>query len=192
MSRIAMLVLLALLVSGCGGTAPPATAVIQSPPATDAVIQPPPAADAAAPPASAPTAAAGNTQGSSSLTADDVLAAFKAAGLPIGEVTDFPAQPARTPPPGEPGQYITKVTWHDTRLPPPAHPILIEVSDGGGVEVYADNDTAQTHADNIQSNAELFSAAETDTVHRNVLLRLAAGLTPDAVAAYQRVLASLP
>ncbi|MGI8586514.1 MAG: hypothetical protein ACR2M0_02340 [Chloroflexia bacterium] len=183
MSRIVMFVLLALLVSGCGGTAPPATAVI--PPTS--------APDTAAPPALTPTSAAGNTQGSSSLTANDVLAAFKAAGLPIGEVTDFPPQPARTPPPDVPGQYITKVTWHDTRLPTPAHPILIEVSDGGGVEVYADNDTAQTHADNIQSNQQLFSsAAETDTVQGNLLLRLAAGLTPDAVAAYQRVLANLP
>ena len=61
------------------------------------------------------------------------------------------------------------------------------------MEVYADTDTAQAHADNLQNNGGIFSShGETDYVHGPVLVRLAHALPPAALAAYQPVLAGLP
>jgi len=185
MSRWLFLAALLLAATGCGQAPPPAAPTPLLPTAVRAPTTAGGEVGAAA-------SATPQPRGGAGLTAAAVLSAFRGAGLPIGEVTDFLAQPPRTPQNGDPGPYLTKVTWHDTRLPAPAHPVLIEVRDGGAVEVYADPDTAQTHADNIQSNAGLFSLPETDYVHGAVLVRLAHDLAPAALSAYKQVLDGLP
>jgi hypothetical protein len=62
-------------------------------------------------------------------SAPQLLAGFKAKGLPIGESVTY------THPPGH---YIDKVNFKDTRIPDSGnHDVNIAVDDGGSIEVFA-------------------------------------------------------
>ena len=105
---------------------------------------------------------------------DAALAALKAAGLPIAEVTTYTAATDPNHLLGRPNQYTAKLSWHDSRLPAPADPTAIEVSDGGGLELWPDQAAAQARADYIQGIGKSLPAfAEYDFVHGPLLLRLA-------------------
>ena len=178
---VAALLGLAWMLAGCGAGAPTPIPT-PLPPAPTATAAPDVSAAQAVAQSSKPPPAPDTT-------AQTVIAAFRAAHLPIGEVTVYPGQ---QPAPGS-DQYVTKATWHDTRLAPPRNPALIEVSDGGAVEFYADAATALAHAQAHAQNAALIaSLTESDYGRGPLLLRLSGNLTPAQVDAYTQVVDQLP
>ncbi len=122
-----------------------------------------------------------------------LLDAFQSAGLPMDDIVIYTAATDPNHLLGRPDQYTAKASWHDTRLPSPANPAAPEVSDGGGIEIFADHAAAQARADYIQNiGKNIPFLAEYDYVHGQVVLRLSKSLTPDQAAAYDQVFEAIP
>lgn len=119
---------------------------------------------------------------SKTLTAQGVVDAFKAAGLPIGEVTVYTAESDPNHLLGRPNQYTAKVSWKDTRAG----------DDGGTVEVFAndaDRKARQDYVAAVTKTASVF--AEYAYANGPALLRIAGRLTPDQAAEYQKIFEKL-
>lgn len=160
------------LFSGCGAGAPP-PAGASTPSAAPASINTP-----------SPVL---------SLDPASFLAAMKQAGLPIAETVIYTADTDPNKLLGRPGQYLAKANWHDSRLPAPSAPDDPQVSDGGGVEIYADNAGAQARADYIQGlGKKMPMLAEYDYVKGPLIMRLSKSLTPAQSADYKKMLDSAP
>jgi len=128
-----------------------------------------------------------------SFSAAYLLGVLKAAGLPLSEIQEYTAETDPNHLLGRPGQYLVKASWHDARLPATPRPGQIEVSDGGGIEVFTTAAQAQSRADYIQSLAKgLPALAEYDFVHGPILLRVSKKLTPAQADEYQKALAVIP
>jgi hypothetical protein len=198
---------LEVAISACGGTEAPTTTA--TPIATTAAIASPtytsaPAATATPvvivvtatplPPTPEPPTATSAPQPVQGLGSDALVAALKAAGVQhIAEVQTYTASDDPNHLLGRPNQYTAKASWHDDRLPAPANPKQIEVSDGGGIEVWPDAAGAQKRMDYIQTiGKSLPMAVEYDYVKGPVLLRVSKDLTPDQAAEYKKALDSLP
>jgi hypothetical protein len=118
-------------------------------------------------------------------SAPQLLAGFKAKGLPIGESVTY------THPPGH---YIDKVNFKDTRIPDSGnHDVNIAVDDGGSIEVFATQADATkrfTYVQSIASSSALF--AEYDFQDGVVVLRVSKILTPAQSQAYLTALQAAP
>lgn len=122
-------------------------------------------------------------------TSDGLVAVLKAAGLPVAETTVYTVETDPNHLLGRPNQYTGKASWHDTRLPAPTNAQKVEVSDGGGVEIWPDAASAQTRADYIANiGKNLPALVEYDYVLGKVLLRVSKDLTPDQASAYKAAL----
>lgn len=122
-------------------------------------------------------------------SAEAIVEAFQAAGLPIGESVVYTATTDPNHRLGRPGQYTGKASWADTRIEQP------ESSDGptgGTVEVFASKDELAARRDYIKSVQESMPMLQQYILESgNALLRLEFALTPDQAAEYERVLESL-
>lgn len=126
---------------------------------------------------------------SKALTSENIVNIVRAAGLPIAEVTIYTAETDPNHLLGRPNQYVAKASWHDTRLPTPSDLQSIEVSDGGGIEVWPDAAGAQRRADYITSLGKGAAfLVEYDFVLGRTLLRVSKGLTPEQADAYKNAL----
>lgn len=119
-------------------------------------------------------------------TAAGLVATIKAAGLPVAEFVSYTAETDPNRLLGRPNQYTGKANWHDSRLPAPPTVGKVDVSDGGGVEIWPTQAGAQARADYIANiGKNLPALVEYDYVLGKVLLRVSKELTPDQALAYK-------
>lgn len=117
-------------------------------------------------------------------TADQVIADLRAAGLPITDVTSYKADNDPNELLGRPGQYVSKATFRDSRLPAPSGDLDIE--DGGSVETFsseADAKRRQEYVATVTKSVPMF--AEYGYRNGRVLVRVSGKLTPDQAKAYE-------
>tara|TARA_R110002020_G_scaffold474773_2_gene707342 strand:+ start:5370 stop:5939 length:570 start_codon:yes stop_codon:yes gene_type:complete len=131
------------------------------------------------------------------ITSDDVIAAFKEAGLPIGEVI---IQNADTDPNnklGRPGEYIGSAQFEDSRVKqlepmPEIETVEPDLPLGGIIEVFDNDKDLQARKQYIEQAYEMMPAAKQYMyVNKLVLLRLEYELTPDQAKEYETVFMSL-
>ena len=116
--------------------------------------------------------------------ADAVVAQLKASGIPIGQTVALTAETDPNKLLGRPGQYTSKATFADTRLPATAAPSL---DAGGSVETFASQADAVARFDYLKRvTAGNGALAEYDYMHGQALLRLSHMLTPDQAIAYEQ------
>lgn len=120
------------------------------------------------------------------MTAQGVLDAFKAAGIPLQDVTVYTAENDPNSLLGRPGQYIGKANWNDSRHP-------ADDQDGANtVEVFPDETALTKRRDYIVSvTGDSPMLLQYMQAHRNALVRLDKKITPDQAAEYKRALESL-
>jgi hypothetical protein len=121
------------------------------------------------------------------LTSDQIVAAFKAAGLPIGTVQVYDATNDPNTLLGRPGQYTAKFNFADTRLEQLGNDVT-----GGSIESFAnDKDLANRvkYVKAITESTPIF--AEYEYTNGLMFLRLDKGLTPDQAAEYDKVFQTL-
>lgn len=120
------------------------------------------------------------------ITAQAVLDAFKAAGLPLQDAHLYTAEDDPNSLLGRPGQYIGKANWNDGRHP---------TSDPDGantVEVFPDEASMIKRRDYIaRVTGDSPMLLQYMQAHRNVLVRLDKQITPDQAAEYKRALETL-
>jgi hypothetical protein len=125
-------------------------------------------------------------------TTDRVMALLKQAGMPIDAWTVYTAETDTNHLLGRPNQYTARMSWHDTRIGAPLHPDALSVDDGGGAEIFANEQDLQTRTTYIEALAKQPLFAEYDyPVGQFTLLRVGKTLTPDQAVAYRAALASL-
>jgi hypothetical protein len=120
--------------------------------------------------------------------ADKVIAAFKGAGLPIGETVIFTDENDPNKLLGRPNQYIGKATWRDKRI--------TDVSDlgidaGGGVEIFATLEALKPRKMLLDETSKIPFLAEYVYQNGTMLLRLSHKLTPSQAKSYADVFAKL-
>lgn len=145
----------------------------------------------ASPKAKMPTANLGHTAKAVAKprTAAQVVAAFKAAGLPVGSVIVYTAADDPNHLLGRPNGYTSKTAWTDTRVPSsqtngePAG----SVDYGGSVEVYPTAAGATAREQYIQSAEKSMPivGTEYDYVVGDALVRVSSILTPTEAQAYR-------
>lgn len=120
------------------------------------------------------------------ITTQAVLEAFKAAGLPLQDVTVYTTENDPNSLLGRPGQYTGKANWNDRRHP-------ADDPDGANtVEVFADEAAMIKRRDYIASvTGDSPMLLQYLQGHRNALVRLDKQVTPDQAAEYQRALEAL-
>ena len=122
-------------------------------------------------------------------SAEAIVAAFQAAGLPIGDSIVYTATSDPNDRLGRPGQYTGKASWADTRI---EQPELADGPTGGTVEVFAAEDELAARRDYIKSVQQSMPMLQQYIFESgNALLRLEFALTPEQAAEYERVLRSL-
>lgn len=128
---------------------------------------------------------------------EEVIAAFKDAGLPLGEVI---IQTAETDPNerlGRPGEYIGSAQFEDSRVKQlePMPEIETDEPDlplGGTIEVFDNDKDLQSRKQYIEQVYEMMpSAKQYMYVNKLVLLRLEYELTPNQAKEYETVFMSL-
>jgi hypothetical protein len=165
-----------LLLAGCGSSGHNAAAAAT---ATGAAV---------AAPAATTSATASATTGSQP-AADDVVAKFKAAKLPIGTTITYTAADDPNHLLGRPNGYLSKTSFTDTRINPDQADDSSQgsVDLGGSVEVYPNAAGAEARMDYIQSElkANPMLGTEYDYVVGAALVRVSSVLTPSQAQAYQ-------
>jgi hypothetical protein len=123
-------------------------------------------------------------------SAESVLLALQAAGLPVGDYIVYDAATDPNELLGRPGQYIGKVNFVDTSIGEVTPDFSL--SEGGSIEVFETEQAAQIRHDYIltvtQSSPLL---AEYDFLEGTVLLRLSKSFTPDEAAVYEQALIAI-
>ncbi len=137
--------------------------------------------------ASSPLAESGETGCLPIDNAEQVLAALKGQGLPIGESETYTAETDPNELLGRPGSYTSKVNFNDTSLDPQT--ATFEVEDGGSIEVFGTSDQAIARDKYIRALYEANpSWTEYGFLEGPTLLRLSKRLTPDQAAEYETAL----
>lgn len=170
MRKIVLLTLFLTIVAGCGETA-------QAPAST---------------PTTQPTQATpASTTVKATLSAEQIVKALQARGLPIGAFTVYTAETDLNHLLGRPGQYISKASFKDTRIV--SQTTDFGVSDGGSVETFATAKDAQGRFAYLQSLSTSGNAlfAEYEYIEGLVVLRVSSQLTPDQAKAYDTALKGL-
>jgi hypothetical protein len=116
-----------------------------------------------------------------------VLSKLKASDLPIGKVDNYTASSDPNKLLGRPDQYVGKANFRDRRLKDDTLP-GIDTTEGGSVEVFADEDTAKTREEYVKAIGETPAFAEYGYREGRVLLRLGNELTPNQAAKYEDAL----
>jgi len=114
-----------------------------------------------------------------------VIAAFKRAGIPVGEVVIFTAATDPNHLLGRPHLYTAKIAWADKRHPK-------ERTDFGTIEFFssaADLEARETYVESTEKNDPLLK--QYVYVDDLALMRLSFKLTPSQAAEYQVVLAKV-
>ena len=121
------------------------------------------------------------------LTSDEIVAAFKAAGLPVGTVQVYDAKNDPNTLLGRPGQYTAKFSFADTRLEQPEDDVT-----GGSIESFANDKDLQNRVKYVKAITESTPMfAEYEYTNGLMFLRIDKGLTPDQAAAYDKVFQTL-
>jgi hypothetical protein len=123
-----------------------------------------------------------------SLKIEDVLKAFKTAGLPIEKEIIYTQENDPNKLLGRPGQYIAKASWADKRVEQPESGDL----QGGTIEAFESQESLERrkgYIEKIGEAAPIF--AQHLFSHKNVLLRLERALTPTQAAEYEKALKQL-
>jgi hypothetical protein len=123
-----------------------------------------------------------------SLKIEDILKAFKTAGLPIEKEVIYTEENDTNKLLGRPGQYIAKASWADKRIKQP------ESGDpqGGTVEAFESQESLERRKGYIEKIGEASPIfAQYLFTHKNVLLRLERALTPTQAADYEKALKQL-
>lgn len=123
--------------------------------------------------------------GLSSPSAVAVLRALRAHGQPIAGYRSYMAANDPNHLLGRPGQYISKVNFHDKRL---RFAPDYDTSAGGSIETFANTSDAKRRFKYVQSFGKTSMFAEYDYLSGLVLLRLSNDLTPAQAAIYKRAL----
>jgi hypothetical protein len=122
------------------------------------------------------------------VSAKDIVAGMKAAGLPIGAVDVYDEKTDSNKLLGRPGQYIGKANFEDTRLTPTLGPPKlggIDVNSGGAVEVFADSTSLgkrKSYFEGLAKGSSLFT--EFDYAAGLGMLRLSHALSPTQTKQY--------
>ena len=128
---------------------------------------------------------------------EEVIAAFKDAGLPLGEVI---IQTAETDPNerlGRPGEYVGSAQFEDTRIEQPKPMSELEYDEpdlpvGGVVEMFENNKDLQARKHYLEQAYEMMpSVKQYIYASEHGLLRLEYSLTPDQAKEYETVFMSL-
>jgi len=128
---------------------------------------------------------------------EEVVAAFKDAGLPLGEVI---IQTAETDPNerlGRPGEYVGSAQFEDTRIeqPEPMSELEFDEPDlpvGGIVEMFENNKDLQARKQYLEQVYEAMPLVKQYIYASDFgLLRLEFSLTPDQAKEYETVFMSL-
>ncbi|WP_201556267.1 hypothetical protein [Psychrobacter sp. 72-O-c] len=128
---------------------------------------------------------------------EDVIAAFKDEGLPLGEII---IQTAETDPNerlGRPGEYVGSAQFEDTRVeqPEPMSELEFDEPDlpvGGVIEVFESNKDLQTRKQYLEQVYEAMPLVKQYMYASELgLLRLEFSLTPDQAKEYETVFMSL-
>lgn len=169
-----------LLLVACGGAK---TSV--DPPATAATFGTSAPTDGTSSQATSPTGQAARRP----TDAAGVIAGLGDSGLPIGEVKVYTAADDLNQLLGRPGQYTSKASFHDTRLP--ADPAF-GIDAGGSVEFFASEADARRRSDYVKTVTQSLSfAVEYSYLRGNALIRISRALTPDQAADYDAAGAEL-
>jgi len=121
------------------------------------------------------------------MTSDEIVTAFKAAGLPIGTVQVYDATSDPNTLLGRPGQYTAKFNFADTRLEQPQDDVT-----GGSIESFANDKDLTNRVEYVKSITESTPMfAEYEYTNGLMFLRLDKGLTPDQAAEYDKVFQTL-
>jgi hypothetical protein len=127
------------------------------------------------------------SQPKSRLTSDEIVAAFKTAGLPIGKVEVYDAETDTNKLLGRPGQYVAKFNFADTRLEQPEGDLA-----GGSVESFSTEKDLNNRAQYIKSIGESMPLlVEYEYTNGFMLLRLRGGLTPKQAEEYNTIFQKL-
>lgn len=128
---------------------------------------------------------------------EDVIAAFKDAGLPLGEVI---VQTAETDPNerlGRPGEYVGSAQFEDTRIEQPEPMSELEYDEpdlpvGGVIEMFENNKDLQARKQYLEQVYEAMPLVKQYIYASKLgLLRLEFSLTPDQAKEYETVFMSL-
>lgn len=194
---------LLLILAGCGGAEvpPTQTPVVMTPTsvAPSATVPTPTLIPTELP----PTATTGPT--GQVVAPEKIIEDFKAAGLPIGETVIFTAENDPNKLLGRPGGYIAKATWHDTRLtrqptfppdpgtPTPSIPDIDISREGAGLEIFADETSAERREDYLEALYTGGGIFGTEYIYRRgiIILRVGGDLTPTQAEDYKKAFDSL-
>lgn len=135
-------------------------------------------------------ACGGGDAPAASPTADDVVAALKSTGLPIGDTLAYTAETDPNDLLGRPGGYASKTAFHDTRIDNPTGEF--DVDYGGDVEVFDEVEAAEARAEYIEGIVKALPIV-TQYVYQQgpVVLRVSAALTPEQAAEYEAALSEI-
>lgn len=121
------------------------------------------------------------------MTSEEIVTAFKDAGLPIGTVQVYDANNDPNDLLGRPSQYTAKFNFADTRLEQPTDDVV-----GGSIESFENETDLQNRAEYLKSITESTPMfAEYQYTNGLMLLRLDKALTPDQAAEYNKVFQTL-
>ncbi|HBI05357.1 MAG TPA: hypothetical protein DDY49_15185 [Paenibacillaceae bacterium] len=123
--------------------------------------------------------------------ANSIINALKSAGIPVGNVNVYTEADDPNNLLGRPGQYTSKVNFVDTRVNEDSTQD-IEVSNGGSVEVFVNENDAKSryeYISNIAKSAPIFN--EYDFRYGNVVLRISKKLTPTQEKEYEEALTNV-
>lgn len=181
MRRLALALALVFILVGCGGESE-APISIASTGVTAAQTSPSPAV----PQGSATVTSKAPARIS---TAEDVVTALRAAGLPIGNMIVYDATTDPNTLLGRPNGYTSKTAFTDTRISGTDTTDEFDISNGGSVEYFATNELAVSRSEYIQTfGKSLPSLIEYNYINGGVLLRLSKELTPEQAGAYETAL----
>ena len=128
---------------------------------------------------------------------EKVIAAFKDAGLPLGEVIIQTAETDPNAKLGRPGEYIGSAQFEDTRIEQPKPMSELEYDEpdlpvGGVVEMFENNKDLQARKHYLEQAYEMMpSVKQYIYASEHGLLRLEYSLTPDQAKEYETVFMSL-
>src|SRR5690606_39119827 len=121
------------------------------------------------------------------ISAQQVLQGLQAAGLPIGTSVEFTAATDPNGLLGEPGGYIEKITFRDTRIPPDGDGLSLD--SGGTIEVFESNGDAEARKRRLDTAAAgIRLGTEFSWVEGSVLLRVSPELEPEEARKYEDAL----
>lgn len=144
--------------------------------------------------ATEPATVAAPSTAAEAVDAEAVLAELTAAGLPITDSAAITETNDANNLIGRPGQYMSKVTFADSRVGAPIDQAAPGNEAGGSIEVFANDSDAQARSDYIQQTLKSLgpiAGTEYHYLSGPVLVRVNGELVPSAAADYESAVAGL-